>query len=53
MQGQKAVFLKKKFADSSSVVMQYTKHINSIRDHIKEDLELTVDKDDLEIGQGI
>jgi hypothetical protein len=36
MQGQKAIFLKKRFAEFSSVVIQYTKRIKSIRDAIEE-----------------
>ena len=36
MQGHKAIFLKKRFAEFSSVVIQYTKRIKSIRDAIKE-----------------
>ena len=51
IQGQKAIFLKKGFAEYSSVVVQFTKKINSIRDQIESNggkAEAT----DVEIGQG-
>ena len=51
IQGQKAIFLKKGFAEYSSVVVQFTKKINSIRDQIEANggkAEAT----DVEIGQG-
>ena len=50
MQGHKSIFLKKQFSEFSSVVVQYTKTVNSIRDEIEENGD-GVNAGDLEIGQ--
>ena len=51
VQGQKAIFLRKGFAEFSSVVVQFTKKVNSIRDAI-ENNGGKPDATDIEIGQG-
>ena len=50
MQGVKSIFLKRKFSEYSSVVVQYTKTVNSIRDEIEQHGG-AVNAGDLELGQ--
>jgi hypothetical protein len=50
-QGAKGIFFRKQFAEYSSVVLQYTKKISSIRDAIQESGGVP-ENTDLELGQG-